>query len=67
MAEIPTWAKNKIERDRRYDRENKVQVAIRLNKKTEPELVEIYHSIPNKAQWFKNCLRQYAEEHKDEM
>ena len=64
MNDIPNWAKNKIEYDRRYDKENKIQVALRLNKKTEPELVEIYQSIPNKSQWFKDCLRRYAEEHK---
>ncbi len=67
MADIPNWAKNKIEYDKRYEKENKIQVAIKLNKVTEPELVEIYQSIPNKSQWFKECLRRYAEEHKSDM
>lgn len=64
MAEqIPKWAQNKLVYDRKYVRENKIQVAIKLNKVTEPELVEIYQSIPNKSQWFKDCLRQYAKDH----
>ena len=63
MAELPKWVKNKIEYDRKYDKENKIQVAFKLNKVTEPELVEIYQAIPHKAQWFKDCLRRYAQEH----
>lgn len=63
MAELPKWAQNKILYDRRYDKVNKVQAAFKLNKITEPELVEIYQLIPNKAQWFKDCLRQYAADH----
>ena len=67
MAEqIPKWAQNKLVYDRKYVRENKIQVAIKLNKVTEPELVEIYQSIPNKSQWLKNCLRQYAKDHPKE-
>lgn len=67
MAEqIPKWAQNKLVYDRKYVRENKIQVAIKLNKVTEPELVEIYQSIPNKSQWFKDCLRQYAKDHPKE-
>ena len=66
MAELPKWAQNKLKYDRQYDRDNKVHIAIKLNKATEPELVEIYRSIPNKAQWFKDCLRRYAAEHPKE-
>ena len=65
MADIPTWAKNKMKYDQKYDRENKVQIAIKLNKNTDPELIEIYRLIPNKAQWFKECLRRYARENPD--
>lgn len=61
--ELPTWVKNKMAYDKKYERENKIQVAIKLNKVTEPELVEIYQSIPNKSKWFRDCLRQYAAEH----
>lgn len=47
----------------RYMKANCVSVAIRLNKRTEADLIEIYKSIPEKAQWFKDCLRMYAAEH----
>ena len=63
MAELPRWAQNKKEYDRKYSQQNKVQAAFKLNKVTEPELVEIYQLIPNKAQWFKDCLKQYALDH----
>lgn len=66
MAELPKWAQNKKEYDRKYAAKNKVQAAFKLNKVTEPELVEIYLSIPNKAQWFKDCLRRYEAEHPKE-
>ena len=36
---------------------------IRLNKKTEPDLVNIYKAIPNKGDWIRQCLTQYAKEH----
>ena len=63
MAELPKWEKSKKEYNLKYDRENKVHVAVKLNKATDAELIEIYRSIPNKAQWIKDCLRRYAEEH----
>ena len=64
MAELPKWAQNKLEYNKKYEKENKVQVSIKLNRITEPEYIEIYQSIPNKRQWFLDCLRRYAEEHK---
>lgn len=63
MAEEKTWQKNKKAYDLAYDRLNKVRVGIKLNKATEPELVEIYRAIPNKVDWFRDCLRRYAKEH----
>jgi len=50
--------KKKI-RDLNYDKENKLPVNIRLNRKTEAEYVEIYESIPNKREWFKQALLDY--------
>jgi hypothetical protein len=63
MAEEKTWQKNKKAYNLEYDRLNKVRIGVKLNKATEPELVDIYQRIPNKAQWFKDCLRRYAQEH----
>ena len=63
MAELPKWAENKRKRDLEYSKLHKRRIVIDLNRNTEPELIEIYELIPNKAQWFKDCLRRYAAEH----
>jgi hypothetical protein len=63
MAEEKNWQKNKRAYNLEYDRVNKIRIGIKLNKATEPELVEIYQSIPNKAEWFKECLREYGRKH----
>ena len=65
MAELPKWAENKRKRDLEYSKLHKRRIVIDLNRNTEPELIEIYELIPNKAQWFKDCLRRYAAEHPD--
>ena len=46
-----------LEYIKQYDRDNKITVTLRLNKVTEPELIEYWQSIPNKARWFKDHLR----------
>lgn len=63
MNNEPLWKAHKREYNREYNKNNKVQIAIKLNKATEPELIEIYQAIPNKAEWFKDSLRRYAKEH----
>lgn len=63
MTEEKDWQKNKKEYNLKYDRLNKVRIGVKLNRVTEPELVEIYQAIPNKAEWFRDCLRRYAQEH----
>ena len=63
MAELPKWAENKRKRDLEYSKLHKRRIVIDLNRNTEPELIEIYESIPQKAHWFKDCLRQYAADH----
>lgn len=61
--ELPQWVKNKYARDIEYAKNNIRQVSIKLNKNTDAELIETYESIKDKAQWFKDCLRQYAKDH----
>lgn len=63
MADSRKWNENHKDYYRGYDRENRVQIAIKLNKVTDADLIETYRSIPNKAQWFKACLREYAAKH----
>ena len=63
MAKLPKWAINKAKYDKDYSKANIKSCTVRLNKNTEPELVEVFESIPDKANWFRSCLRQYAKEH----
>ena len=63
MGEEKYWEKNKREYNREYDRTNKVHICVKLNRSTDPDLIDIYQQIPNKAQWIKESLRRYANEH----
>ena len=62
MAELPNWVKNKMEYNNNYSKKNFRRCIFALNRNTEPELIEVYDAIPNKSQWFKECLRRYAAE-----
>jgi hypothetical protein len=46
-------AKNK------YGRERMTSIAFRLHNENDAELIEIYRSIPDKAGWFREVLREY--------
>ena len=39
-----------------WDKKNRMAVTIRLRKKEDAELIKIYKEIPNKAEWFRECL-----------
>lgn len=56
----------KRERDREYKknvRNNRIlRIGFDLDRGSKYE--EIYKSIPNKAEWFRECLDRYEEEHK---
>lgn len=58
----------KRERDRAYRKNVKNNTLTRagfdLEKGSKYE--EIYKSIPNKAEWFRECLEKYEKEHKNE-
>lgn len=63
MAEdIPVWKKNKSEYNKKYFKENYKRININLNQQTEQEFIDIYESIPNKREWFKECLLRYRDE-----
>ena len=59
-----------LEKKRERDREYKKNVRNKRITKTNIDLEkgskyeEIYKSIPNKAEWFRECLEKYEEEHK---
>ena len=69
MGEEVNMAKYYSEQSRKsaqkYMLKNSYSVSFRLSKVYEQDLIDIYHSIPSsqKAGFFKECLRRYAEEH----
>ena len=44
----------------RWSKQNQKAINFRLSRINEQELIEKFESIPNKAEWFKECLRKYA-------
>lgn len=45
----------------KYQKENTIQVQFRLNKKTDADLIAELGSIGNKAEFFRQCLRDRIE------
>ena len=43
---------------KKYRQKNMLCIAFRLNKKYDADLIEIYQSIPNKMDWFRNALSE---------
>ena len=56
----------KRERDRAYKKNvrNKKITKTNIGLERGSKYEEIYKSIPNKAEWFRECLEKYEEEHK---
>lgn len=54
-------ANKKIDYINRWDKENRVPVSIRLRKREDADLIEVFRSIPNKAEWLRSCLRAEKE------
>lgn len=46
---------------KKYRQKNMMCVAFRLSRKYDADLIEIYQSIPNKMEWFRNALRETRE------
>ena len=42
----------------KYDKENTVQVRIKLNKKTDADIIETLDSVPNKQGYIKDLIRK---------
>lgn len=58
----------KRERDRAYKKNvrNKRMTKTNIDLEKGSKYEKIYKSIPNKAEWFRECLEKYEEEHKNE-
>ena len=44
----------------KYMKNNTLSIAFRLNRNTEQDLIEIYQSIPNKKDFLRDALLNYA-------
>lgn len=50
---------NKKAYDKVYRQKSMLSIAFRLSRSRDAELIEIYESIPNKMEWFRECLTRY--------
>lgn len=50
----------KYEAQERYDKENTVRFTIKLNKKTEADIIEKLNSVDNKQGYIKRLIREDA-------
>lgn len=50
----------KYESQKKYDKENTVQVRLKLNKKTDADIIEKLNSVENKQGYLKNLIREDA-------
>ena len=49
----------------RYDRENTVRVTIKLNKKTDADIIALLSSAPSKQGLIRSALKEYKKNHKN--
>ncbi len=59
MEEINKETKSKYSPQNKYNKENTIKYAFRLNKKTDAELIKFMEQLDNKTEFFKNCIREY--------
>lgn len=50
-------ANKRTEAQERYDRDNTVQIKLKLNKKTDADVIEKLNSEPNKQGYIKELIR----------
>ena len=49
----------------KYDRENTVRVTIKLNKKTDADIIEMLSSAPSKQGLIRSALKEYQKNHRN--
>lgn len=50
----------KYEAQERYDKENTIRITVKLNKKTEADIIEKLNSVDNKQGYIKRLIREDA-------
>lgn len=63
--DMPNWLKNKIEYDKQYQKETYKQVSVKLNCKSDADIINFLDNQPNKLEAIRNALRDYIEKRKD--
>ena len=51
---------NKKTYDKAYRQKSMLSIAFRLSRVRDADLIEIYEKIPNKMEWFRQCLTDYG-------
>ena len=51
--------KDKYAPQKKYNKANLKQIKFSLNKNTDAELIEFVEQLPNKADFFKTCIKEY--------
>ena len=51
-------SKAQKEASKKYNRKMMMSISFRLHKESDADLIKIYESIPNKAEWFREALRK---------
>lgn len=46
-----------------YHREKMMSIAFRLHRESDADLIAIYKAIPDKMEWFRECLRRTGGRH----
>lgn len=49
---------NKLEYNMKYDEETAVQIKLKLNKKTDKDILDRLNAVPNKQGYIKELIRQ---------
>ena len=44
--------------NKKFNREKMYSITFRLHRVNDAELIAIYESIPNKAEWLRECLKR---------
>ena len=54
----------KIRANAKYDKANTQQILLKLNKKTDADILEVINAQDNKQGFLKECIREYMKRHK---
>lgn len=58
MSDMATDAQKRAKN--KFGREKMTAITFRMHKANDAELIQIYRSIPDKAEWFRSALREYG-------